>query len=71
MPLLVTFEGRPVKRRRRVPDGLLLTFVNSVPGEPGNVVVVSQEEWLRYGRVQFFAKHEMPNLRALADQFTS
>jgi hypothetical protein len=72
VPELVTFQGRPVKRRRRVRDGLLkLTFVSPVPGEPGAVLVVSQDEWLRYGRVRFFAKGKMPNQRALASRFTT
>lgn len=71
MPQLVTFQGRPVKRRRRVSEGVRLTFVSPVPSEPGDVLVVSQQEWLRYGRIQYFAKHCMPNLRALADQFVT
>jgi hypothetical protein len=71
MPQLVTFHGRPVKRRRRFANRLRLTFVGAIPGEPGKVVFVSQEEWQRFGAVRFFPKHEMPNVRALADQFVS
>jgi hypothetical protein len=69
MPELVTFLGRPVKRRRRVADGIRLTFFSAVPGEPGEMIVVSQGEWLRYGQVRFFPKGRMPNRRALARRF--
>ena len=71
MPQLVTFQGRPVRRRRRVPAGIRLTLVSPLPGEPGNVIYVSQQEWLRDGDVQFFSKASMPNVRALASRFVS
>jgi hypothetical protein len=69
MPLLVLFDGRPVKRRHRVGQGLRLIFANRSPGEPAESVVVTQQEWLRHGHIQFFPKSQMPNVRALARQF--
>lgn len=69
MPELVTFLGRPVKRRRRLENGISLTLVSPVPGKRGLCLVVSQEEWLRYGKVQFYQKREMPDPRAIARQF--
>ncbi len=71
MPLLVTFRDWPVKRRRRVPGGLLLILVGVVPGEPGGAIVVSQEEWLRHGKVQFLTKEQMPDVRALVKELES
>jgi hypothetical protein len=71
MPQLITFQNWPVKRRRRVPGGLLLTFVGAVPGEPGGAIVVSQEEWLRHGKVQFLPKEQMPDVRALVNELES
>ena len=71
MPLLVTFRDWPVKRRRRVSNGLLLTLVGAVPGEPGGAIVVSQDEWLRHGKVQFLSKDQMPDVRALVNELDS
>ena len=71
MPLLVTYRDWPIKRRRRVPGGLLLTFVGAVPGEPGGTIVVTQDEWLRHGKVQFLSKEQMPDVRALVNELDS
>lgn len=71
MPLLVTFRGQPIKRRRRIPGGLLLTFVSPVAGHRCKKAIVTQEQWLRDGRVQFLAEAQMPDVRALAGQFDS
>ena len=71
MPLLVTFRDWPVKRRRRLPSGLLLTLFGPAPGEPGGTIVVSQEEWLRHGKVQFLSKEHMPDVRALVNELES
>jgi hypothetical protein len=69
MPQLVTFRGQPVKRRRLLPEGLRLTFVSPVPGEQGRMMIVTQAEWLRYGRIQFYPRGQMPDVRSIADQF--
>lgn len=66
MPQLVTFAGRPVKLRRRVPGGLLVIFYAPQPGAPGRRRFVSEAEWLRLGRVEFFAPDRFPDVRALA-----
>ena len=50
MPLLVTFNGRPVRRRRRVKEGLELTLVSPVKGQLAERVTVSTEEWQAHGR---------------------
>lgn len=71
MPLLVTFRDWPVKRRRHAPGGLLLTLFGALPGEPGGAIVVSQEEWLRHGKIQFLAKEQMPDVRALVNELES
>lgn len=71
MPLLVKFRDWPVRRRRRVPGGLLLSLYGAAPGEPGGAIVVSQEEWLRHGKVQFLPKEQMPDVRALVHELES
>jgi hypothetical protein len=52
MPLLVTYCGRRVKRRRRVGQHLQLRFYAQSPGHSGPVVLVSQPEWERHGRIE-------------------
>jgi hypothetical protein len=54
-----------------VPGGLLITFFSAVPGEPGGAIVVSQEEWLRHGKIQFLPKDQMPDVRALVNDLES
>ncbi len=49
MPLLVTYRGRPVRRRRRTAKGLLITLKPFRPGQRGAVIVVTQSEWQLYG----------------------
>ena len=71
MPHLVLYHGRPIKRRRLVSQGLRLTYLSSVPGRRGTVVVVSQADWLLHGSVQFFTRQDMPDVQALARQFES
>ena len=66
MPLLVTFAGRPVKRRRRVDDGLCLFFFHPVAGQPSERRVVSQSEWDADGKEEFLSQDQMPNVRDLA-----
>lgn len=66
MPLLVTFRGRPVKFRRRVGDRLRLVFFSPIRGRPSEIWVVSQEAWSRHGRVQFYPREHMPDVRTLA-----
>ena len=69
MPQLVTFQGRPVRRRYRVPDGLMLIFVHPQPGHEGQRLVVTQSEWDRDGQVRFYPRSQMPDVRALAARF--
>ena len=69
MPQLVSFRGRPVKYRRRTPEGLCLIFVNPVRGQPGDVSIVTQVEWLRHSHIEFFPSQQMPDRRALAARY--
>lgn len=71
MPLLVTFRNWPIKRRRRVPGGLLLSLYGTVPGEPGGAIVVSQDAWLRHGKVQYLSRAQMPDVWALVNELDS
>jgi hypothetical protein len=66
LPLLITFRGRPVKRRRRATADLTLTFVDPVPGQTGEHLVVTQAEWEQDGSVKFFPRDEMPDVRTMA-----
>lgn len=49
MPLLVTYRGHPVRRRRRTAKGLLIKLKPVRPGQRGAVIVVTQSEWQLYG----------------------
>lgn len=66
MPLLITFRGRPVKRRRRTRDGLQLTFFSAAAGDPGEQVIVSDADWQLHGQVRFYPAGQRPDLRKLA-----
>lgn len=67
MPILITYDGRPVKRRRRLPTGeLSLTFKSVTPGDRGEKLLVTQADWLKYGREEYFEPEDMPDVRKLA-----
>jgi len=69
MPQLVSFRGRPVKHRRRLGDGLRLTFVSPVCGQRCKRLDVTQAEWDQDGRITFYPKDQTPDVRALAASF--
>lgn len=71
MPQLVTYRGRPVKRRLRLAGGLRLTFFASQSGWVGDQLVVSDDDWRRHGRVQFYPSGMLPDVRALAARATT
>jgi hypothetical protein len=68
MPQLILFRNCPVKRRHRVAGGLWLSFYSAKPGLRGEQRFVSQADWDRHGSLQFFAREQMPDVRALARQ---
>ena len=68
MPELITFRGRPVKRRYKTHGGLRLVLYHPHRGFRGNRLIVTEDEWDLYGRVQFYPKDQMPDVRALAAQ---
>jgi len=43
------YKGRPVKRMRKGPHGIILTMYNRVKNKPGAQLTVSQEEWETHG----------------------
>jgi len=53
MSMVKTFKGRPVKRLRRTPEGILLTFVSPVPGDRGDQLTIQQEDWDRDGIAEY------------------
>lgn len=61
MPQLVTFKGRPIKRRRRHADGLLLNFYGEKRGDQGDRLVVTDAEWDLFGRVDYVRRESMPD----------
>lgn len=65
MPQLVTFQGRPVKRRKRIAGGLLLTFYGAERQVAGVRIAVSDDDWRRHGRIDYYAPGELPDVRAL------
>ena len=70
MPLLVTYDGRPVKFHRRVRDGLLLTFYSPRPGDRGARLFVTQAAWRLRSRTTFYQSDSMPDVRALAARYS-
>ncbi len=66
MPLLVTYRGRPIKRRIKVPSGLKLLFYHPQPFIPGDVLEVTEAEWREHGEIRFLTPDQMPDLWALA-----
>jgi hypothetical protein len=69
MPLLVTYRDRPIKRRRRSPQGLLLTFFSPLRGTRGGALVVTDDEWKQFGRIEDLSIDDFPDVRALARKF--
>ncbi|WP_254510221.1 hypothetical protein [Anatilimnocola floriformis] len=70
MPLLITYRGKPVKRRFRLGSHLKLIFFAPARGQSGDQLIVTQQEWDRDGRIQFVTRQQMPDLRRLADYGT-
>lgn len=68
MPLLVTFKGRPVKRRNRVGKNLRLVMFHRKPGQPGLQLIVSQATWDAFGRIEFVRREDMPDRRNMANK---
>lgn len=68
MPQLVTYLGRPVKRRiseiRNRQLGLVLVFYAPTPGQKGGSLFVTDEEWKKNGKIEQCA--QKPDVRALA-----
>jgi hypothetical protein len=42
-----------------------MTFLHPIVGEPGEMIITDQTEWLRFGNVQCFAEADSPDVRAL------
>ena len=66
LPLLITFQGKPVKRRQRIGNRLKLLFYSPTLGQPGQQLTVTQDEWRKFGRVQFVTRDQMPDVRRLS-----
>ena len=66
MSVVKMFKGRPVKRLRRVPEGILLTFVSPIPGDRGEQLTVQQADWDRDGVADYKAGVTKQELRDLA-----
>jgi hypothetical protein len=69
MPELVTVQSRPVKRRRCVAERLRLTLFSPVPRQSSEILIVTQQVWLREFCIQFFPKGQTPNVQALRQRF--
>jgi hypothetical protein len=67
MSQLVTYKGRPVKKHSRNADGMVkLIFVAETPGQAGEQLTVSQDEWAKFSSKKHFAKGKAPDKRAVA-----
>lgn len=48
--LIKRFKDQVIKRMRRAPGGgILLTFLSKIAGERGKQLLVSQEDWEKFG----------------------
>ena len=47
--LVKRFKGQVVKRMRRAPGGILLTFLSKQAGERGKQLLITQDDWEKYG----------------------
>lgn len=63
MPILLTYQGRAVKRRCRVGIQIKLIFYASSPGTPGEQLIISQLDWDRDGREAYLERAAMPDVR--------
>jgi hypothetical protein len=61
--LVKRFEGRVVKRMRRVPGGILLTFLSMTPGTRGQQVTITQSQWDSFGTESYEAGVSLTQLR--------
>jgi hypothetical protein len=66
VPLLITYQGRPIKRRRRVGNKLLLVFYAAQAGQRGDKLIVSQANWEAHGSIQYVARNQMPDVRRMS-----
>lgn len=70
MPKLVTFKGRPVKKKTPVGNQeLRLTFYTAVAGARGPQEIVSRQDWETYGQEQYFPAGQMPDVREIAARY--
>jgi hypothetical protein len=61
--LIKRFKGHVVKRMRRAPGGILLTFLPQQAGERGKQLLVSQEDWEKYGSESHEKRVSLEDLR--------
>lgn len=67
MPMLVLLGGRPVKKKVILPDGRIKAwFYAPGVGDPGEEIILPQEEWQRKVTRQYFPAETMPDVRAMA-----
>ena len=66
--LVKRFRGRCVKRMRRVPNGIRLTFLSKRHGERGEQLTVTQVDWERFGTQHFQENLSLSQLRQQESQ---
>ena len=70
MPLLLTYQKRPVDNHKRDGKLIAVTFVSPVLGAPRERIVVSQADWDQHSREEFYKDRDaMPDKRELARKF--
>ena len=61
--LIKRFQGQVVKRMRRAPGGILLTFLSKQAGQRGKQLLVSQEDWEEFGSESHEKRVSLADLR--------
>lgn len=64
--LVVFYKGKPVKKMRRGPHGIILTMWGKESGKAGPQITVSQEQWEQYGEKRKVPYVDNSQLRRLA-----
>lgn len=59
------FDNQPVKRMRRVPGGILLTFYSADSGVPGEQRTISQDDWDTHGEVRSVKSNRAADMRKM------
>ncbi len=65
------YKGCPLKRKRRVPEGIRLTFLGRESGTRGRQLIIQQSDWDNHGEIREVTAINMEYLRSLVPRATT